>query len=51
MTLYSTEGWDSQYHKLRKKIKEKWPNFSEMKIIISPPYIAYENILKNHENH
>lgn len=35
----------------RKKMKEKGSNFSEMKIIISPPYIAYENVLKNHEKH
>lgn len=35
--------------KSEKTIKEKWPNFSEMKISTSLPYIAYENILKNHE--
>lgn len=47
--LYSSEGWDSHHHKLRQKMKEKQPNFSETKIIISLPYIAYENVLKNHE--
>ena len=32
-----------------KKMKEKRQNFSEMKIIISPPYTAYENVLKIQE--